>query len=294
MIRTQALLERLQTDQILVADGATGTMLQAAGLPQEKVPEQWNLERPDEVRALHRAYLAAGSDIILTNTFGGTRIKMDRAHCGDLVIKANTAAAEIAKAMAGTDAFVAGDIGPCGELLQPYGTLSFDDTVAAFAEQAGALAAGGVDCIWIETMTALEEMQAAIQGAKQVTDLPLFCTMSYGPAGRTMMGVSPEQAMEALWPLGLAACGANCGQGPETMVNVISALAAANPDAVLIAKPNAGLPKLVGDDQVYDMGPETMAGFMMACVDAGAKIIGSCCGSTPDHIRAMVAALATR
>jgi 5-methyltetrahydrofolate--homocysteine methyltransferase len=266
-------------------------MLQAAGLPQEKVPEQWNLEQPDQVRALHRAYLDAGSQIILSNTFGGTRIKMDRAGCGDLVVEANHAAARLAKEMAGNKAFVAGDIGPCGELLAPYGSLTHEDAVAAFAEQAKALDAGGVDCLWVETMTALEEMQAALAGAKQASDLPIFCTMSFGPGGRTMMGVSPERAIQTLWSQEVAACGANCGQGPETMAAVVGDMAATQPDAVLIAKPNAGLPKLVDGEQVYDMPPETMAEYLLVCVDAGARIVGACCGSTPDHIRALVARL---
>ena len=294
MRRSQELLDTLATAELLVADGATGTMLQAAGLPQGRVPEQWNIEQPDRVRALHGAYLAAGSDIILTNTFGGSRIKLGRAGCAGITRVTNQAAGMVAKGMAGERAFVAGDIGPCGELLQPYGLLSYDDAVTAFAEQASALAAGGVDWIWIETMTAIEEMQAAIEGVKRATDLPIFCTMSFGPSGRTMMGVTPEQAMETLWPMGIAACGANCGQGPESMLAVIEKLVAANPSAVVIAKPNAGLPKLVGDEQVYDMGPEEMAGHMMRCVDAGARVIGSCCGSTPEHIRAIAAALRAR
>ena len=294
MRKSQELLDVLARAELLVADGATGTMLQAAGLPQGTVPERWNIEQPDRVRALHGAYLDAGSDIILTNTFGGSRIKLERAGCAGITRVTNQAAGMIAKGMAGERAFVAGDIGPCGELLQPYGLLSYDDAVIAFAEQAGALAAGGVDCIWIETMTAIEEMQAAVEGVKAATDLPIFCTMSYGPSGRTMMGVTPEQAMETLWPMGIAACGANCGQGPESMLAVIEKLVAANPSAVVIAKPNAGLPKLVGDEQVYDMGPEEMAGHMMRCVDAGARVIGSCCGSTPEHIRAIAAALRAR
>ena len=294
MRRTQGLVDTLATSQLLVADGATGTMLQAAGLPVGMVPEQWNISQPDRVRALHAAYLSAGSDIILTNTFGGSRVKLDRAGCGRITRVTNQAAGMIAKEMAGDRAFVAGDIGPCGELLQPYGTLSYDDAAAAFAEQAEALAKGDVDCIWIETMTAIEEMQAAIEGVKRATDLPIFCTMSYGPSGRTMMGVTPEQAMETLWPMGIAACGANCGQGPESMLAVIEKLVAANPDAIIIAKPNAGLPRLVGDEQVFDMGPEEMAGHMMRCVDAGARIVGACCGSTPEHIRAIAAALLAR
>jgi 5-methyltetrahydrofolate--homocysteine methyltransferase len=161
--------------------------------------------------------------------------------------------------------------------------------VAAFAEQADALAQGGVDCIWIETMMALEEAQAAIEGVKQVTDLPIMCSLSFGPTGRTMMGVTPEQAITTLWPLGLAACGGNCGQGPEHMIKTVARMAAALPEAVLIAKPNAGLPRLVDDRQIYDMPPPIMAEHVMACVEAGARIVGSCCGGSPDLIRAIAA-----
>jgi len=284
----------LTSGEILLADGATGTMLQAAGLPLGKVPEQWNIERPEEISALYRAYLAAGSRIILTNTFGGSRIKLDRAGCGDIVAEANKAAARMARQAAGDRAFVAGDMGPCGELLQPYGLLAYADAVATFAEQATALAQGGVDCIWIETMASLEEAQAAIEGARQATSLPILCSMSFDTGGRTMMGVTPEQAIERLWPLGLAACGSNCGQGPEQMVATVQRLAAASPEAILIAKPNAGLPQLVDGQQVYHMPPEEMARYMMDCVAAGARVIGSCCGSTPNHIRAIAAALAER
>ena len=292
MPRPQELLAYLESRAILLADGPTGTMLQSMGLPTDKVPEQWNLERPDNVTALYQAYLDAGSGIILTNTFGGSRIKLARAGCPEITVEANDRAARLAKQAAGNQAFVAGDIGPCGELLEPYGTLAYSSAVAAFAEQADALAQGGVDCLWIETMMALEEAQAAVEGVKEVTDLPILCSMSFGPTGRTMMGVSPEQAITTLWPLGLAACGGNCGQGPEHMVKTIERMAAALPEAVLIAKPNAGLPRLVDDRSVFDMTPEVMAGHLMACVQAGARVVGSCCGGSPAHIRAIDQALA--
>jgi len=282
----------LQSRAILLADGPTGTMLQSMGLPAGKVPEQWNLERPDHVTALYRAYLDAGSQIILTNTFGGSRIKLARAGCPEVTVEANQEAARLAIQAANGRAFVAGDIGPCGELLEPYGTLAYSSAVAAFAEQADALAQGGVDCLWIETMMALEEAQAAIEGAKEVTDLPILCSMSFGPSGRTMMGVTPERAITTLWPLGLAACGGNCGQGPEHMVKTVERMAAAQPEAVLIAKPNAGLPRLVDDRSVFDMTPEAMAEHILSCVRAGARIVGSCCGGSPAHIRAMGQALA--
>ncbi len=292
MARDIELLEYLKSGQVLLADGPTGTMLQSMGLPVGTVPEQWTLQRPDRVQALYQAYLDVGSRLILTNTFGGSRIKLARAGCPEITVEANLGAARLAKEAAGDRAFVAGDIGPCGEMLEPFGTLAYSSAVAAFAEQADALVQGGVDCLWIETMMALEEAQAAIEGIRQVTDLPIFCSLSFGPSGRTMMGVTPEQAITTLWPLGLAACGGNCGQGPDHMVKTIERMAAALPEAVLIAKPNAGLPRLVDDRTVFDMTPEVMAGYIMDCVKAGARIVGSCCGGSPAHVRAIAQALA--
>jgi len=294
MRKTKELLARLASGKTLIADGATGTMLQAAGLPLGTPPERWNLEQPEKIIALHRAYIEAGSQIILTNSFGGSRIKLNRAGCAALTLEVNRAAARLARQAAGSDVFVAGDIGPSGELLEPYGDLTYANAVGAFAEQAVALAEGGADCLWVETMMSLEEAKAAIEGAKQATDLPILCSLSFGPGGRTMMGVTPEGAIEALWPLGLAACGGNCGQGPEQMVGTIRRMAAARSEVILIVKPNAGLPRLVDGKQVYDMPPEEMARHMLGCLAAGARIIGSCCGSTPDHIRAIARVVQAR
>jgi len=285
--KSEKLLAHLASGKLLLADGATGTMLQGWGLPLGTPPERWNLEKPEKIIALHRAYIEAGSQVVLTNTFGGTRIKLGRAGHADITAEANRAAARLAQEAAGPDAFVAGDLGPSGELLAPYGDLTYEEAVAAFAEQAAALAEGGADCFWVETMMSLDEAKAAIQGAQQASSLPVFCTLSFGPGGRTMMGVTPEKAIQELWPLGLAAMGGNCGQGPEEMVATIRRFAAAQPDAVLIAKPNAGMPRLVNDQQVYDMSPAEMARHIQSCVDAGARVIGACCGSTPAHIRAI-------
>lgn len=306
MNRSAELLAYLASGKVLLADGATGTMLQAAGLPLGTPPERWNLDQPEKIVTLYRAYLDAGSQIILTNSFGGSRLKLIRAGAAEITSEANCAAAALARQAAGERAFIAGDIGPSGELLEPYGDLAYQDAVDAFAEQAAALASGGVDCLWVETMMALDEAKAAIEGAKRAApQLPLFCTLSFGPAGRTMMGVTPEQVIETLCPLGLAACGGNCGQGPEQMVGTIRRMAdhvgagqvgaglrpAPTTAPILIAKPNAGLPRLVEDKQVYDMSPEDMARQMLECIRAGARIVGGCCGSTPAHIRAMARAL---
>lgn len=299
MNRSAELLAYLASGKVLLADGATGTMLQAARLPLGTPPERWNLDQPEKILALYRAYLDAGSQIILTNSFGGSRLKLVRAGAAEIAIEANRAAATLARRAAGDQAFVAGDIGPSGELLEPYGDLAYQDAVDAFAEQAAALASGGVDCLWVETMMALDEAKAAIEGAKRAApQLPLFCTLSFGPAGRTMMGVTPEQVVEALCPMGIAACGGNCGQGPEQMVGTIRRMAnnvgaAPTTALTLVAKPNAGLPRLIEDKQVYDMSPEDMARHILECVRVGARIVGGCCGSTPAHIRAMARALQT-
>jgi methionine synthase I (cobalamin-dependent) len=289
---------------VLIADGATGTMLQSLGLPAGVAPERWNVERPDAIRAHHRAYLDVGSQIILTNTFGGSRIKLARMEEG-LDARAeelNRAAAVLAKAEAGVQAYVAGDIGPSGELLAPYGLLSYEEAVCAFAQQAGALIAGGVDLLWVETMSDLNEARAAIEGVQQAlgrasVDLPVFCSLSFNRGGRTMMGVSPAQAVEMLWPMGLAAIGANCGEGIEPVKTALAGMRdafAALGESVLpplIAKPNAGLPRLEDGETVFDMGPGDLAAHGPEFVELGARIVGACCGSMPAHIAALAAAL---
>lgn len=288
----QPLKSVLESGRILLADGATGTMLQAMGLPAGSPPEVWNVEQPAHVRKLYRAYLDAGSQIILTNTFGGSRLKLERAGgLGGRTVELNRAAAQLARLEAGEGAYVAGDIGPTGELMEPYGTLSYADAVQAFTEQARALVEGGVDLLWVETMSDLSEAQAAVEAIKSVCDLPVFCTLSYTKSGRTMMGVKPTQAAELLWPMGLTAIGLNCGEGIEIVQPVLSEYRRALPDAPLIAKPNAGLPKLVDGETVFDLGPDAFAGHVREWIELGAQIIGGCCGSSPQHIAAMAAVL---
>jgi 5-methyltetrahydrofolate--homocysteine methyltransferase len=286
----------LQQGKVLIADGATGTMLHSMGLPTGTAPELWNAQEPDRVRELHRAYLDAGSQVILTNTFGGSRAKLERAGgLGTRTEELNRAAAVLAKAEAGGHAYVAGDIGPTGELMAPYGTLSYEESVDIYAQQARALVDGGVDLIWIETMSDLNEAKAAIEGTMQVTDLPVFCSLSFTRGGRTIMGVTPTQAAEMLWPMGLTAIGANCGEGIQVIAPVLTemraALRHASSNLVLIAKPNAGLPHLENGETVFDLGPAAFAEHVPAFVASGAQVIGACCGSSPEHIAAIVAAL---
>ena len=288
----ETILERLARPGVLVADGATGTNLQQMGLARGVAPEMWVMERPDAIRALHRSFLEAGSDYVLTCTFGGTGLRLRHAELGGQVLEVNRRAVALARAETGSHAFVAGDIGPTGELLDPLGTLSYEDVVAAFAEQAKALAEGGVDMFSIETMSDLHEVQAAIEGVRQVSDLPIFATMSFDMGGFTMMGVKPEDAVNAIAGWGATVVGANCGRALDEMETVIAAMHAARPDVLLIAKPNAGLPEIADDDSiVYKITPEDMAGYARRYVAAGARIVGGCCGSTAGHIAAIAKAV---
>jgi 5-methyltetrahydrofolate--homocysteine methyltransferase len=277
----------LQSGKVLIADGATGTMLMAAGLPAGSAPELWNVERPEQIIALHQAYLQAGSQIILTNTFGGSRIKLDKFGLGERVRELNLAAARLAQQASQGKAFVAGDIGPTGELMQPMGPLTPEAAFQAFAEQAAALAEGGVDALWVETMTDLSEAKAAVAAALQAADLPVLCSLSFGRKARTMMGVSAKQAAQELWPLGLSAIGANCGEGLEMIPEVLRQMGETLPGAPLIVKPNAGLPRLVGGQTTYDLAPGDFAAQMKEFISLGARVIGSCCGSSPAYIAAL-------
>ncbi len=279
---------------IVLLDGAMGTMLMAAGLEQGNPPEEWNITSPDRVRAVHRGYLEAGSRIILTNSFGGNRFRLKLHGLEGRVVELNRAAAQLARLEA--DAVphlvvVAGSMGPTGELIEPLGTMTYDEAKAAFAEQASALAEGGVDVIWIETKSDLGEVKSAIEGARAATDLPVAVTMTFDTRGHTMMGVSPVKALEALRPYDLVAIGANCGNGPAEIEAVIQAMHEVDQNVMLIAKSNAGIPKWVDRELVYDGTPEVMALYAAAVRDLGATLIGACCGSTPDHIRAMASAL---
>ena len=257
-----------------------------AGLPSGMAPERWNLENPDAIRALHRGYVEAGSDLILTNTFGGSRLRLEMEDLGDRTHEINLAAARLAREVAGDEVLVLGDVGPTGQLMEPMGTLSYDAAVDVFAEQAAALAEGGVDAILIETMSDLNEAKAAIEGARRATDLPILATMSFDTHGRTMMGVKPEDAAKELWAMGVDAVGANCGRTLTENLEAIQQMRAALPEATLMAKPNAGLPHMEGTDSVYDVTPEIMADYAQQFAALDVKIFGGCCGSTPDHIQA--------
>jgi methionine synthase I (cobalamin-dependent) len=289
---TESFVARLDEHGVLLADGATATNYQAAGLEPGTAPEEWLFEAPERVLELHRSYVAAGADVILTCSFGGTRLRLSHSPTlADRAREVNLRAAELACEAAAGRAFVAGAMGPTGELLEPLGTLNADDCAAAFAEQAEALAAGGVDLLLIETLSALEEAAAAIAGVRSVTSLPVAVSFSFDTRGKTMMGVSPADAVSALAPLGVAAIGANCGTSLESTDVIVEELTAAAGETPVWVKPNAGLPRLDGCDFVYDVDPETMASQACRYVEQGARIVGGCCGSTPAHVAAMSRAL---
>ena len=279
--------KKLNSNRILIADGATGTMLQKAGLPIGVAPERWNLENPDAVLNHYLAYIEAGSDIILTNTFGGSYIRLKRDNLQDNCQNINKRAAELARQAAGSSVIVFGDLGPTGELISPLGLLSENEVVESFAIQVNGLVQGGVDAILIETMSDIIEAKAALKAVKDVTDLPVIISFSFDTRGRTMMGVKPDQAAEEIWPLGVTAIGANCGRTLSENLKAIQEIRMAVPEAVLFAKPNAGLPHMDGSELIYDVTPNILAEFASKFIDAGVKIFGGCCGSTPEHIKAI-------
>jgi 5-methyltetrahydrofolate--homocysteine methyltransferase len=289
---------------LVMADGAMGTNLFAEGLTFGDPPEVWNLAHPEIVRRIHRGYLDAGSRILLTNTFGGNRLRLSLHGQESRVHELNRTAAillrsEVDAAAAANDdgrkALVAGDIGPTGEIMVPVGTLEVDEAVDVFAEQAAALKAGGVDLFWIETMSDLGEMKAAIDGVRRsAPELPIIATMTFDTRGHTMMGVSPERAAKAMVSWGVDAIGGNCGNGPDELIPVMEKMHAAEPDAVLVAKSNAGMPELIDMRAVYRSEPDDFADEVARMRKAGATIVGGCCGTTAAHLRSIAKRVAIR
>jgi 5-methyltetrahydrofolate--homocysteine methyltransferase len=288
-------VEALKTRPWLLADGATGTNYFQMGLISGDAPEMWNFEHPEKVRSLHRRFIAAGADIVLTNSFGGSSYRLKLHNAQDKVRELNIAAAKNARAeadAAGRPVYVGGSIGPTGEIFQPVGTLSHEDGVAAFREQAKALKEGGVDVLWIETMSSEEELRAAVEGASGL-GLPIVTTMSFDTNGRTMMGMTPKAfgALTTTLPTQPVAIGANCGVGPSELLATVLGITAARPDANVVAKGNCGIPQYLDGHIHYSGTPELMAEYARTALDAGAKIIGGCCGTSPEHLAAMRKAL---
>ena len=280
---------------VLLADGATGTNLFAMGLLSGEAPELWNETEPDKIAALHRGFVEAGSDIILTNSFGGTRHRLKLHQAEDRVFELNRRAAEIARAVADAAdrrVIVAGSVGPTGELLQPLGAMTYAEAVEAFAEQIEGLKAGGAEVAWIETMSSPDEIRAAAEAAIRV-GLPYSFTASFDTAGRTMMGLAPCDihgvvADLAEPPLGV---GANCGVGASDILASLFDITEADPAATVIVKGNCGIPEFRGSKIHYSGTPELMADYVRLAVDGGAKIIGGCCGTSFEHLAAMRSAL---
>ena len=293
-----AALSRERFRRPALYDGSKGVYLAArlasVGRSPGDASEWLNLLSPEAVRQVHREYIDAGSQIIQTNTFNGNRLRLEDYGLGDRVREVNLAAAQAAREAAGGDVLVAGDIGPSGKLLA-MGEVDERALVDAFAEQAAALAEGGVDLFHVETMSDLAEARAAVEGVRRASDRPLLLTMSFDTGKpetlRTMMGVTPAQLVEAAREMGVFGLGANCGLGLEGYQEVVRALAGARPEAVLVAKLNAGIPRMEGSQVVYDGTPERMAAYALWCAENGVGIIGACCGSTPRHIEAMARAL---
>jgi 5-methyltetrahydrofolate--homocysteine methyltransferase len=274
----------------VVLDGGMGTLLQDRGLTDGGAGELWNVERPEVVRDSHEAYARAGARVLTTNTFGGTRPRLQMHGLEDRVHELNRAAASIARSVADEHGvLVAGDLGPTGELMAPLGTMDPDAAREIFAEQLRGLRDGGIDVVLIETMSDLAEVLAAVEAAREVVpDLPVIATLSFDTNLRTMMGVRPGDAVTRLAEAGVDAVGANCGRGPGEMEAIAAQLAEARPDGLLlVAQSNAGLPQVVGDHFEYDASPSDLGGHARALHELGIDLIGACCGSTPAHIAAI-------
>jgi methionine synthase I (cobalamin-dependent) len=291
--RLSALLGSDRPGPVLV-DGGMGTLLQDSGLEGGGAGELWNVDRPEVIRASHEAYAAAGARILTTNTFGGSRPRLQMHGLEDRVHELNQAAAAIARGVADEHGIlVAGDVGPTGELLAPLGAMEPDDAQALFEEQLCGLRDGGIDLVLIETMSDLGEVRAAVAAARAVVpELPVVATLSFDTNLRSMMGVRPAEAVLELAGTGVDAVGANCGRGPAEMAAIAAQLAEARPEGLLlVAQSNAGLPQVVGDHFEYDASPADLAAHAVELHDLGIDLIGGCCGSTPAHLAAMRDAL---
>jgi methionine synthase I (cobalamin-dependent) len=295
-MQKQTFTQALNSRPWMLADGATGTNYFQMGLMSGDAPELWNVEHPDRVRTLHRQFIEAGADIVLTNTFGGNRHRLKLHDGQDRVRELNMAAVKNARAEADAyskrQIFVAGSIGPTGEIYMPVGTFPYEEGVSAFAEQAAALKEAGADVLWIETMSGEEELRAAVEGAA-TAGLPIVTTMSFDTNGRTMMGITPTAFGALASSLGTqpVAIGANCGVGASELIATVMGITAARPDAHVVAKGNCGVPQYRDGHIHYTGTPELMADYARIALDAGARIIGGCCGTSPEHLASMRQAL---
>ena len=280
-------------DGVLVLDGATGTNYQRMGIEPGVAPEEWVFDEPDKVRELHRRFVEAGSQLVLTCTFGGSSLRLSDERLAGRGPELNRRAVELAREAAGPGVLVAGSIGPTGHLADPLGPLTRTLAVATFAEQAQALADGGADLLVLETFFSLDEGLWAVEGVRRASDLPLVVSYSFDQGTRTMMGLSPTQVVEAFAPLGVDAVGANCGKSLADTDLIVDELLAAAAGLPLWVKPNAGVPRVVGDEVHYDAGPEDLARHVASYAARGVRAVGGCCGSTPEHVAAIAAALSS-
>lgn len=289
-----SLTEKIAQGGTLVSDGAWGTFLQAKGLQPGECPELWNVTHPDAVAEIAANYIAAGADIVETNSFGGSRFKLEAYGLAERAYELNYEAARLSKSAAGDDKYVLGSIGPTGKMLI-MGDVTEEELYEAFKEQAVALANGGADAIVIETMTALDEAEIAVKAAKENTNCVVICTMTFDRMAngefRTMMGVSPAEMVEALKTAGVHVLGANCSNGIEGMISITKEIRRADKEIPVLIHANAGLPVLQGTCTVFPESPEMMAGHAKRLAKAGANVIGGCCGTTPEHIRKLVEVL---
>ncbi len=289
----QSLMERLATGRVMVSDGATWTYLQQHGLESWQCAEEFNVTSGDVVRGMASAYFDAGAEMVLTNTFGGNRYSLAKYDLGDRVPELNREAARLAKAQAGPGRYVVGSVGPLGEFPLPLGRVHQDDMRAAYVEQVKALAEAGVDALLFETLRVMQEAVIAIEAAREHTDLPIMASMVFDRSADgfvTIMGVTPARAMEELQKAGADVVGANCGNGVEDMVAVAREIRSAA-SAYTIIHSNAGIPSIKDADIVYPESPEFMAPQFAELARMGVSIVGGCCGTGPEHIRALATAL---
>lgn len=284
----QRISEKVKNGEILISDGAWGTFLQKKGLAPGECPELWNIEHYNDVYEIAKSYVDAGSDMIETNSFGGSRFKLEHYGLANRVIEINKAAAEISRRAAGKERHVLGSVGPTGKIIM-MGDVTSEEIYEAFKEQSIALEKGGADSIVIETMSDLEEAKLAIKAARENTDCEIICTMTFEKTVdndyKTMMGVSPSQMVGEIISEGAEIIGANCGNGIEGMIQIVEEIRKVNMKIPVLIHANAGLPIYKDGETIFPETPEQMASYVYQLIDAGTNIIGGCCGTTPNHIR---------
>jgi 5-methyltetrahydrofolate--homocysteine methyltransferase len=286
-----SIVESLSRDRPLLADGATGTNYQRMGIAPGVAPEEWVFDAPDRVQELHRSFVDAGAELVLTSTFGGTSLRLADERLAGRADELNRRAVELAREAVDATTIVAGSMGPTGHLTDPLGPLTKELATTTFADQARALAEAAVDVLVLETFFSLDEGLWALDGIRSVTDVPVVVSYSFDQGRRTMMGLTPTEVVSAFAPLGVVAVGANCGKSLDDTDAIVDELLGVVDGLPLWVKPNAGVPRVVGEEVVYDAGPEDMARHLAGYAARGVKVVGGCCGTTPEHLAAIAAAV---